>query len=128
MLFRNTHSASTSICLMAAAAYTFADVLDFVGYPVESWPRLILASYQKARYTAQDRLKLCIFNFMNGFDNRIFLEFARARGALADRRAIEDVIHISSVLEGRELHMHEWYSWCLAEHRWCYLDGTTKFY
>ena len=127
MLFRNTPSASSSICLMAAA-YTFEDVQDFIGYPVASWPRLILAAYQKARYTAEDRLKLCLFNFMNGFDNRIFLQFALARGALVDRRAVEDVIHISSVLERRQLHMQDWYSFCLAEQRWCYLDGRTKFY
>ena len=111
-----------------ASAYTFEDIQDFIGFPVASWPRLIYAAYQKATYNAQDRLKLCIFNFVKGFDNRLFMEFALAKGALVDRRAVEDVIHICAVLEQRQLHMHDWYSFCLAEKKWVYLDGRTKYY
>ena len=78
--------------------------------------------------TAQDRLKLCLFNFVNGFDNKLFIEFALAKGALSDKAALQDVQHISAVLEQRQLHMHEWYSFSLAENKWVYLDGSTKYY
>ena len=127
ILFRYTASASCSICLMAPG-YTFEDVKDFIGFPVSSWPTSIYATYQKPTYNAQDRLKLCIYNFVNGFDNALFLEYALAKGALVDRRAVEDVIHISAVLEGRLLHMHDWYSFSLPENKWVYLDGRTKYY
>ena len=111
-----------------APGYTFEDLTDFIGLPVSSWPTSIYATYQKAMYKAEDRFKLCLFNFVNGFDNRIFLEYAIAKGALCDKAAIQDVKRISAVLEQRLLHMHEWFSFCLAENRWVYLDGSTKYY
>ena len=113
---------------MAAAAYTFEAITDLIGLPVTDWPAAILAAYQKPTYTAQDRFKICVFNFINGFDNRIFLEFAVARGALRDAAAIQDVRRLCDVLQQRQLHLHDWFSFNLQEKRWCYLDGTTKKY
>ena len=110
------------------SAYTFEDIRDFIGFPVSSWPRLIYAAYQKQTYTAADRLKICIFNWLNGFDNKVFIEFALAKGALVDRRALQDVLQICTVLEGRSHHIHDWYGFSLAENRWVYLDGTPKYY
>ena len=111
-----------------ARQYSFEDLTDLIGLPVSTWPRNIFATYQKPLYTSQDRLKLCLFNFVNGFDNKIFLEYAIAKGALRDKAAIQDVERIITVLEQREKHLHDWYSFSLVENRWVYLDGSTKKY
>ena len=84
---------------MAAAAYTFEAITDLIGLPVSAWPASILAAYQKPTYTAEDRFKICLFNFVNGFDNKLFLEFALARGALRDAAAIQDVQRICGILQ-----------------------------
>ena len=65
-----------------ACQYTFEDLTDLIGLPVSACPRNIFATYQKPLYTSQDRLKLCLFNFVNGFDNTIFLEYAIANSAV----------------------------------------------
>ena len=70
----------------------------------------------------------CLFNFVNGFDNRNFLEYAVAKGALQDKSAIQDVERLIAVLEKREKHLHQWFSFSFVEKRWVYLDGTTKYY
>ena len=114
--------------LMAVAAYTFEAIADLIGLPVSAWPASILAAYQKPTYTAPDRLKICIFNYLNGFDNHLFLEFAVARGALRDAAAIEDVRRICEILQQRHLHLRDWFSFNLQERRWMYLDGTTRYY
>ena len=111
-----------------AAEYTFEDLTDLIGLPVSAWPASIYAAYQKPTYKAEDRFKLCLFNYVNGFDNQIFLEFAVAKGALRDRAAIQDVQRICAVLEQRQLHLHDWFSFNLADRRWVYLDGSTKHY
>ena len=113
---------------MAAAAYTFEAITDLIGLPVSAWPASILAAYQKPTYTAEDRFKICLFNYVNGFDNRLFLEFALARGALRDAAAIQDVQRICGILQQRQLHLRDWFSFNLQERRWMYLDGTTKYY
>ena len=111
-----------------ALQYSFEDLTDLIGLPVSAWPRNIFATYQKPLYTSQDRLKLCLFNFVNGFDNKIFLEYAIAKGVLRDKAAIQDVERIITVHEQREKHLHDWYSFSLVENRWVYLDGSTKKY
>ena len=95
---------------------------------MSAWPRKIFATYQKPIYTSQDRFQLCLFNFVNGFDNRISLEYALAKGALRDKEAMQDIQRIITVLERGEKHLHEWYSFSLVENRWVYLDGSTKKY
>ena len=109
-----------------ACQHTFEELTDLIGLPVSAWPRDIYETYQKPIYTAKDRLKLCLFNFVNGFDNNIFIEYATANGALRDKAAIKDVESIKTVLEQREKHLHDWYSFSLVENRWVYLDGRTK--
>ena len=111
-----------------AAAYSFEAIADLIGLPVTAWPASILAAYQKPSYTSEDRFKLCVFNYVNGFDNRIFLEFALARGALRDEEAVQDVLRISGTLSRQQCHLREWYSFNLAHRRWMYLDGTTRHY
>ena len=113
---------------MAVPEYTFEDLIDLIGGPVEAWPRQILEAYQKPVYKAGDRLKLCLFNYVNGFDNRIFLEFAHARGALIDRKAYEDVEHLTAVLEEGTRNLNKWFSFNLEQNRWLYLNGNTKHY
>ena len=108
--------------------YTFENITELFILPVMTWPRDIVRTYQKPIYNSSDRLKLCLFNWVNGFDHRIFIEFAIGRGALRDRGAVQDVRHIISTLERREAHLHDWFSFCLAERRWVYLDGRTKYY
>ena len=70
-----------------ANQYSFNDIVDFIGGPVETWPSKILARYLKSHYNYYDRFALCLFNFTNGFDNKIFLEYALAKGALRDQEA-----------------------------------------
>ena len=106
--------------------YTFEQITDFIGLPVSAWPRDIYETYQKPIYTKNDRLKLCLFNFVNGFDNKNFLEYATANGALRDKAAIKDVEGITKVLEERKLHLHDWYSFSLVENKWVYLDERMK--
>ena len=108
--------------------YTFESLIDLIGGPVSEWPRCIYDAYQKPIYKAEDRLKLCIFNYINGFDNKIFLEFAMSRGALQDKKAYQDVINISAVLEEGKKNLDKWYSFNLVQKRWVYLNGSTKHY
>ena len=74
-----------------ANQYRFEDIVDLIGPPVEAWPRKILETYMKPSYKSADRFKLCIFNFINGFDNNLFLEFALGKGALRDEEAIKNI-------------------------------------
>ena len=111
-----------------AGAYSFEDIADLIGLPVTEWPASILAAYQKPSYTADDRFKLCLFNYVNGFDNRIFLEYALARGALRNQQAVQDVLRISGILSRQQSYLRQWYSFNLAHRRWMYLDGSTKHY
>ena len=112
------------------AHYTFQDITELFILPVMTWPRDIVHTYQKPIYKAPDRLKLCLFNWVNGFDHRLFIDFAIGRGALRDRGAVQDVRNIIATLERQEANpnFHTWYSFCLAERRWVYLDGRTKYY
>ena len=82
----------------------------------------------KPVYNTEDRFKLCLFNFVNGFDNSIFLQYATAKGALRDKAATQDIIKISSILERGEKYLNDWYSYCLVENKWVYLNGRTKRY
>ena len=108
--------------------YSFRDITDLFILPPSTWPRNILETYQKPLYKSADRLKLCLFNWVNGFDHRIFLEYAIAKGALRDKEAIQDVQNIIAKLEKREENLHTWFSFSLLERRWVYLDGRTKYY
>ena len=105
--------------------YTFEELADFIG-PVSKWPRDILETYNKPTYQTTDRLKLCIFNFVNGFDNRNFLEWAMQNRKLSDQAAIKDVQHLTKVLEERKLNQNKWFSFSIEENKWVFLDGTTK--
>ena len=105
------------------ANYSFDDLVDLIGPPVESWPRKILACYMKSAYNFSDRFALCIFNFTNGFDNKIFLEVALAKGALRDQAVVQHIQNIIQILEKGEEHLDEWYSFNVVENRWTYLNG-----
>ena len=111
-----------------ADIYTFESLIDLIGGPVTAWPRCIYEAYQKPKYEADDRLKLCIFNYINGFDNRIFIEFAVSNQKLRDRKAYEDVINICTVLKEGKKNLDKWYSFNLVDNRWVYLNGNTKHY
>ena len=111
-----------------ANQYSFDDIVDLIGGPVESWPRKILARYMKSAYNCSDRFSLCIFNYTNGFDNKVFLEYALAKGTLRDQAAVQHIQNITQILEKREEHLDEWYSFNIVENRWTYLNGKTKFY
>ena len=108
--------------------YSFEDIVDLIGGPVESWPCSILARYRKLTYNSSDRFALCLFNFTNGFDNRLFLQFASARGKLRDRGAAQHIINLTNILEMRKQNLDTWYSFNLIENRWTYLNGNTKYY
>ena len=112
------------------ANYSFEQITELFILPVTTWPRDIVHTYQKPIYKAPDRLKLCLFNWVNGFDHRLFIDFAIGRGALRDREAVQDVRNIIAKLERQELNpnFRTWYSFSLAERRWLYLDGRTKYY
>ena len=110
-----------------ATQYTFEDIVDFIG-PLHSWPRKIWARYMKLAYNFSDRFNLCLFNYTNGFDNRIFLEFAIAKGALRDQQAVQHIKDITQILEQREKYLNTWYSFNLQENRWTFLNGQTKYY
>ena len=111
-----------------AGAYCFEDIADLIGLPVSAWPASILAAYRKPAYDKDDRFKLCLFNYVNGFDNRLFLEYAVARGALVDQQAVQDVVRISGILSRQQANLRCWYSFNLQHRRWMYLDGSTKHY
>ena len=87
-----------------ANRYSFEDIVDFIGGPVTAWPCKILERYQKASYNNSDRFTLCLFNFTNGFDNRLFLEFAQTNGKLRDEAAaqhIRTIIYSNAGKKGR---------------------------
>ena len=111
-----------------ANKYSFDDVVDLIGPPVGSWPRKILDRYTKSTYTSDDRFTICLFNFVNGFDNRIFLEYALAKGALRDQAAVAHIQRLTYILEQRQQHLDDWYSFNLFQNRWMFLNGTTKLY
>ena len=108
--------------------YTFGDLVDLIGQPVASWPTKIVQRYKKDTYKYADRFAICIFNFVNGFDNRIFLQYALAKGALRDHEAVNHIRRITQILEGRTLNLETWYSFNLVENRWMYLNGNTRYY
>ena len=111
--------------MAAFGPYTFEELADFIG-PLSKWPRDLLEVYNKPTYQSADRLKICIFNFLNGFDNRNFLEWALQNRKLADRSAVRDVQRLTQVLEDRQLHLNTWFGFCIQENKWVYLDGTMK--
>ena len=111
-----------------ANQYSFEDIVDLIGGPVTSWPSKILARYHKSAYNNSDRFTLCLFNFTNGFDNRIFLEYAMANGKLRDQKAAQHIRNISQMLERGEEHLNHYYSFNVVENRWTYLNGQTKHY
>ena len=111
-----------------ANRYSFEDIVDFIGGPVTAWPCKILERYQKASYNNSDRFTLCLFNFTNGFDNRLFLEFAQTNGKLRDEAAAQHIRTITQMLERREEHLNDYYSFNIQENRWTYLNGQTKHY
>ena len=111
-----------------ANQYSFDDLVDLIGPPVESWPRKILARYTKSAYKSDDRFSICLFNYVNGFDNRIFLEYALAKGALRDQAAVQHIQKITQILEQGKDHLDEWYSFNLVQNRWMFLNGNTKTY
>ena len=108
--------------------YTFEQLVDLIGHPVASWPNKILQRYRKDSYKYDDRFALCVFNYMNGFDNKLFLEYALSKGALRDQQAVNHIKMVTQVLEGRTLKLESWYSFNLGLNRWMYLNGKTKFY
>ena len=111
-----------------ANQYSFDYIVDLIGGPVEAWPSTILARYRKATYNNSDRFALCLFNFTNGFDNRIFLEYAIAKDAIRDQKAIQHIKNLTTILERREQHLNRWYSFNVVENRWTYLNGQTRYY
>ena len=110
-----------------ATMYTFEDIVDFIG-PVHAWPSTILERYKKLSYNSADRFSLCVFNYTNGFDNRIFLEYAIGKRALRDQHAVQHIKDITQILEQREKYLNTWYSFNLQENRWTFLNGQTKYY
>ena len=108
--------------------YSFDDVVDLIGQPVGSWPQKILERYTKSKYRYDDRFAICIFNFVNGFDNKIFLQYVLAKGALRDKEAVDHIRRITHILEEWKHHFENWYSFNLVQNRWMFLNGNTKFY
>ena len=109
-----------------ANQYTFEEIADLIG-PVEKWPKAILDTYMKANMTVLIASN-CVFNFINGFNNEVFLQFALGKGALADQRAIDHVRWISGVLERGEEKLDVWWSFNIEQNRWMFLNGETKYY
>ena len=109
------------------ANYSLDDIVDLIG-PVETWPKNILARYMKSAFDYGDWFALCLFNFTNGFDNRCFLEYAIAKGAVRGKSAIQHIQNFTEILEKREELLDEWYSFSIVENRWTYLNGKTKYY
>ena len=110
-----------------ANQYTFEEIVDLIG-PVEKWPKAILETYMKAEYKSADRFKLCLFNYVNGFNNDVFLQFALGKGALADDKAINHIKWISVILERGEEKLDIWFSFNIEQNRWMFLNGETKYY
>ena len=108
------------------ADYKFEDIADLLG-PTKDWP-VFLAMYKKAKYDYTDRFCLCLFNFMNGFNNRRFLEYCVANHKLQDRKAYDHIVHLTEILEQREQNLHKWFSYCIQDKRWTYLNGQPKYY
>ena len=111
-----------------ANQYTFEDIVDLIGPPVEKWLRAILETYMKSEYKSIDSFKLCLFNYINGFNNKVFLEFALGKGALADDKAINHIQEISAILERGEEKLDTWYSFNIQQNRWMFLNVETKYY
>ena len=108
--------------------YTFDKLIDLIGGPVSEWPRCIYEAYQKQKYEAKDRLKLCLFNYINGFNNEVFIEFCVSNHKLSDKKAYDDLVHIRAVLEEGKKNLNTWFSFNLVQKRWMYLNGNTKYY
>ena len=109
------------------ANYKLEDIVDLLG-PTKDWPGDFLARYKKKQYDHTDRFCLCIFNFINGFNNRRFLEYCLANKKLEDKAAYRHIIDLTEILEQREQNLEKWFSFCIQEKRWTYLNGRTKFY
>ena len=109
------------------AHYKLEDIADLLG-PIIEWPAGYLALYRKAKYDYTDRFCLCVFNFMNGFNNRRFLEYCVTNKKLKDKAAYRHIIDLTEILEQREQHHDKWFSFCIQEKRWTYLNGKTKYY
>ena len=107
--------------------YSFENIVDIIG-PISAWPSKILERYLKDSYKSEDRFALCLFNFTNGLDNSLFLEFAQTHGKLRDEAAVQHIRTISAMLERRVEHLNDYYSFNIQENRWTYLNGQTKHY
>ena len=109
------------------ATYTFEDIVDLLG-PVSEWPAGYLAMYKKHKYDYKDRFCLCVFNFVNGFNNRSFMDFCLANKKLEDRKAYDHIVHLTEILEQRQENLSKWFSYCILDRRWTYLNGQPKYY
>ena len=110
-----------------ANQYTFEEIADLIG-PVQKWPQAIFHTYMKDKYSCADRFKLCLFNFVNGFNNEVFLEYALEKGALSDQKAIDHIRWIIGVLERGQEKLNVWWSFNIVQNRWMFLNGETKYY
>ena len=109
------------------ATYTFEDIVDLLG-PVSEWPAGYLAMYKKEKYDYKDRFCLCVFNFVNGFNNRSFMDFCIANKKLKDRDAYIHIVHLTETLEQRQENLSKWFSYNILDRRWTYLNGQPKYY
>ena len=119
---------SASSSMAGKEHYTFDKLIDLIGGPVSKWPRCIIDSYQKPKYDANDRLKLCLFNYVNGFNNEVFIDFCLSNQKLSDKKAYDDLVRIRAVLEEGKKNLNTWFSFNLVQKRWMYLNGNTKYY
>ena len=102
-------------------------IIDIIGDPTK-WPKKIFDSYRKIPMNFSDRFKCVVFNYINGLNPLIFLDYCGVRGTLLDAPAHRHITQLSRILEDGVLHRHHWYSFNVHNNRWEYLDGETVYY
>ena len=47
---------------------------------------------------------------------------------LEDRKAYDHILHLTETLEQRQENLSKWFSYCIVDRRWTYLNGHPKYY
>ena len=102
------------------------DIIDIIG-PIHLWPKDIRKLFWEKHWTNKQRFKIAVFVFINGLNPELLLDWI-VLFQNTDRNGEIHIRYLMDKFEEGTLYRRNYYSWNVAQSRYQYLDGSTRYY
>ena len=102
------------------------NIIDIIG-TINLWPKDVRKLFWEKNWDHEQKFKVAVFVYINGLNPLLLYDWIELYGNTNQNGKIH-IRYLIDLFEDGNRYRRQYYSWNVAQARYQYLDGSTRYY